>query len=112
MSRGELRLEYSPSSTPQPPLPISQPSSLEDPEAIPPQMRESPARILSQLESRNDHETEVRNLEHWNSEQINDFVRKLGFLDTEKEGGDKIKHFLHVNEVSDDMPVGQVQSCD
>ena len=35
----------------------------------------------------------------WNSEQINDFVRKLGFLDTEKEGGDKIKHFLHINEV-------------
>lgn len=37
--------------------------------------------------------------ERWTREQINDFVRKLGFLDTQKEGGDKIKHFLHINEV-------------
>ena len=43
----------------------------------------------------------VVNMQHWNSEQISDFVRNLGFLDTEKDkaGGDKIKHFLHVNEV-------------
>jgi len=100
-SRGELQLEYSPSPSQQPQLPVSQPSSLEDPEVVPPQMREHP-RILSRLESRNDHEVEVRNVELWNSEQISDFVRKLGFLDTEKEGGDKIKHFLHVNEVSGD----------
>ena len=39
------------------------------------------------------------NVQCWNSEHINDFVRKLGFLDTEKEGGYKIKHFLHINEV-------------
>ena len=39
------------------------------------------------------------NMQHWNSEHISDFVRKLGFLDMEKEGGDNIKHFLHVNEV-------------
>ena len=38
-------------------------------------------------------------MEIWSGEQINDFVRKLGFLDTEKEGGDKIKNFLHINEV-------------
>ena len=46
--------------------------------------------------------TKLSNLERWNTEQIGDFVRKLGFLDKEKdkEGGDKIKHFLHVNEVN------------
>ena len=37
--------------------------------------------------------------ESWNEEQINDFVQKLGFLDAEREGGDQIKHFLHINEV-------------
>ena len=37
--------------------------------------------------------------ENWNREQINDFVRKLGFLDAQREGGDQIKHFLHINEV-------------
>ena len=37
--------------------------------------------------------------ERWSKEQIDDFVRKLGFLDAEKEGGDKIKHFLTLNEV-------------
>ena len=37
--------------------------------------------------------------ENWNKEQINDFVRKLGFLDAQREGGGQIKHFLHINEV-------------
>eukprot|EP00731_Ephydatia_muelleri_P026772 Em0018g872a len=37
--------------------------------------------------------------ERWSKEQIDDFVRKLGFLDAEKEGGDKIKLFLRLNEV-------------
>ena len=41
----------------------------------------------------------VSRKENWNREQINDFVRKLGFLDAQKEGGDQIKHFLHINEV-------------
>lgn len=41
----------------------------------------------------------VSRKENWNKEQINDFVRKLGFLDTQREGGDQIKHFLHINEV-------------
>lgn len=57
------------------------------------------SRVISRLESRHP-EGGGRNLERWNSEQINDFVRKLGFLDTEKAGGEKIKHFLHINEVS------------
>ena len=38
--------------------------------------------------------------EQWNSEQIGDFVRKLGFMDTEREGGEKIKHFRHISSVS------------
>ena len=38
-------------------------------------------------------------IERWNSEQIGDFVRKLGFMDKEKEGGDRIKHFLHLTQV-------------
>ena len=43
----------------------------------------------------------LTNFERWNTEQIGDFVRKLEFLDKEKDKGerDKIKHFLHVNEV-------------
>ena len=40
------------------------------------------------------------NKQSWNSEQISDFVRKLGFLDKAKEEGKQIKHFLHINEVS------------
>ena len=42
----------------------------------------------------------VSEQEKWNSEQIGDFVRKLGFMDTEKEGGKKIKHFRHLSTVS------------
>ena len=38
--------------------------------------------------------------QRWTGERIGDFVRKLGFLDTEKHGGDKIKQFLHLNSVS------------
>ena len=36
--------------------------------------------------------------ELWNQEQIADFVRKLGFVDKNKKG-DKIKRFLHLNQV-------------
>ena len=35
----------------------------------------------------------------WNNKQISDFVRKLGFLDQEKEEGKQIKRFLNVSEV-------------
>ena len=41
----------------------------------------------------------VSRKENWNREQIDDFVRKLGFFDAQREGGDQIKHFLHINEV-------------
>ena len=33
------------------------------------------------------------------SDQINDFVRKLGFIDKDKEEGVSIKHFLHLSQV-------------
>ena len=56
--------------------------------------------LQQELQSGHERETtQTVNVQHWNSEQISDFVRKLGFLDTENEGGDKIKHFLHINEV-------------
>ena len=39
--------------------------------------------------------------EKWSSEQIEDFVRKLGFLDKDKEeGGGRITTFLHFNQAS------------
>lgn len=38
--------------------------------------------------------------EKWNSEQIRDFVRKLGFMDKQKaDGGGQIKRFLSLNQV-------------
>ena len=41
----------------------------------------------------------AKRAESWSQKQIHDFVRKLGFLDTQKEGGAQTKHFLHINEV-------------
>lgn len=38
--------------------------------------------------------------QRWTHEQIDNFVRKLRFLDAEKEGREKIKLFLHLNTVS------------
>ena len=35
----------------------------------------------------------------WSEEQINDFVRKLGFLDAEGETGVKIGYFLYLSQV-------------
>ena len=37
--------------------------------------------------------------ETWDSEQTGNFARKLGFLDSEKEGGEMVKPFLQINEV-------------
>ena len=37
--------------------------------------------------------------EIWDCEQAGTFVRKLGFLDSEKAGGEMVKPFLHINEV-------------
>ena len=37
--------------------------------------------VISRLNSQNGPKTLGVNAEHWNGEQINDFVHKLGFLD-------------------------------
>ena len=81
-----MTLEYTPSA--RPPLP---PSSV----------GEDGSRVESFQETGvvNGTQQLVRRNENWTREQINDFVRKLGFLDAQKEGGDQIKHFLHINEV-------------
>lgn len=92
----ELFLKYDLHSSlplgPRPPGQGSQPPSLEN----------MGPRTLPRMDSRGD-EYPSTTTELWNNEQINDFVRKLGFLDTEKEGGDSIKQFLHINEVSTDI---------
>lgn len=59
----------------------------------------NPRTVLHSTESGLGNGTHVSRKENWNREQINDFVRKLGFLDAQKESGDQIKHFLHINEV-------------
>ena len=56
-------------------------------------------------ESDQHEETEMRGImERWGTEQITDFVRKLGFLeskkDEEKKGEEQIHLFLHLNEVT------------
>jgi len=37
--------------------------------------------------------------ETWDSEQTGNFARKLGFLDSEKAGGELVRPFLQINEV-------------
>ena len=102
----KILLQYSPSTLTQTAFPRSpgQPSSLEESEELAASTEKVCSQVMSRLESQYDGAKEARtqgsNVEMWNAEQINDFVRKLGFLDTEKEGGDKIKDFLHINEVS------------
>ena len=50
-------------------------------------------------DSHDEQDAEMVVEERWNAEQIGDFVRKLGFIDTKKEEGMKIKHFRHISEV-------------
>lgn len=102
----EILLQYSPSTLTQTAFPHSpgQPASLQDSEELAASTEKVCSQVVSRLESQNDGASEAArtrgsNVEMWNAEQISDFVRKLGFLDTEKEGGDKIKDFLHINEV-------------
>ena len=47
--------------------------------------------------------------QHWNREQINDFVRKLGFLDSEGAVGVRINHFLHLHQVGGGGGEGQLE---
>ena len=63
------------------------------------------ALLLSTELSREEQASIVPNLdddvkeETWDSEQTGNFARKLGFLDSEKAGGELVKPFLHINEV-------------
>lgn len=99
-SAAQLFLEYIPSSSSS----SSQPISLEEmadggsrlSSSITPKAMH---RLSSRLESRLELETSTQKVEKWNVEQIQDFVRKLGFIGSEKEGGDKIKHYRHISDV-------------
>ena len=105
----ELMLKYTPSTILQSPPPLHQPSSLENLEAVSQQMEVFQC-TLSRTELQKQHETKVTqlgSLEYWRRDQINDFVLKLGFLNTgrdiekdrDTENRDKIRDFLHVTEV-------------
>lgn len=49
------------------------------------------------------NELNVNRKETWSSEQIRDFVRKLGFIDKDRDSGQQklIAQFLHTNEVKE-----------
>ena len=58
------------------------------------------AKVLSEEKHSSGLEEKVSvNEETWDSEQTGAFARKLGFLDSEKAGGELVKQFLHANEV-------------
>ena len=60
------------------------------------------AKVLSEEKHSSGPEEKVSvNEETWDSEQTGAFARKLGFLDSEKAGGELVKPFLHSNEVCD-----------
>ncbi len=42
--------------------------------------------------------------ERWTAEQIGDFLRKLGFMDSDREN-QRIKHFLHLSQVRSHTPL-------
>ena len=44
-------------------------------------------------------QSDAMKMQRWSKVQIEDFVRKLGFLDAENEGGSMVKQFIHLNEV-------------
>ena len=55
---------------------------------------------LSALSSERDTTSPVLFSQSWTSEQIKDFVRKLGFLDKDIEQGIFFKQFLKLSQVS------------
>ena len=87
VNRDHMLLEYRPAAT-LPTTPCLQRKNL----AESPVISAEPPEVLFQKHNQK---------EIWNLEQIGDFVRKLGFLDEnkEEEGGVKIKHFLLLNQV-------------
>ena len=99
-SAPQMLFEYIPSSS-------TQPTSLEEmvdggTGLTPGWNVKTVSRLSSKLDSRGEQDAEqgkALKLERWNQEQIADFARKLGFIDTEKEGGEKIKHYRHISDV-------------
>ena len=57
------------------------------------------AEITSEEETSVINQKDAVKAEIWDCEQTSTFVRKLGFLDSEKSGGEMLKPFLHINEV-------------
>ena len=86
-SRGRILLKYKPFSAQLPPLSTNQEEGTEGQCPIDSLQGQS-----SELGGRPQEEL-------WNEEQIGDFVRKLGFMDKENEGGKQIKQFIHLNQV-------------
>lgn len=60
--------------------------------------QESTLSVLTLGEEVEHSSPEKTELEAWSSEQITDFVRKLGFVES-KEDEKRIHHFLLLNEV-------------
>ena len=79
------------------------PENIADPGRV--ELRYTPAskraaKVLGEEKLSVGFEEEVSfNEETWDSEQTGAFARKLGFLDSEKAGGELVKPFLHANEV-------------
>ena len=78
------------------------PENIADPGKV--ELRYTPAskraaKVLG-VEKHSEEEVSVKE-EMWDSEQTGAFARKLGFLDSEKAGGELVKPFLHSNEVCD-----------
>lgn len=76
---GEVELMYRPS---------TQPASI--------MLAETPSEKQTSVIQKQDNSVKP---EIWDSEQTATFVRKLGFLDSDKAGGNMVKPFLHINEV-------------
>lgn len=58
--------------------------------------------VTSPINTSTQMEISKASKERWTSEQIGDFVRKLGFMDkdeNEENGEGIIKRFLHINQV-------------
>ena len=77
------------------------PENIADPGKV--ELRYTPAskraaKVLGTEQNSVAFEEEVKE-ETWDSEQTGAFARKLGFLDSEKAGGELVKPFLHANEV-------------
>ena len=90
-----VTLEYMPSARPS----LSPPVSTSEEGAGPPRALTSSGSFQETVGAGGNGTQLISKKENWTREQIDDFVRKLGFLDAQREGGDQIKRFLHINEV-------------